>query len=71
MSARLASALRELYGRKSQKVSTEQRTLLLAELGEQAPPGPAGSALSSEQIRRHARAGPEFPLRAPPEDVLE
>ncbi|XXT50310.1 IS66 family transposase zinc-finger binding domain-containing protein [Sorangium sp. So ce542] len=48
LSARLASALRELYGRKSQKVSTEQLMLLFAELGAEAPQGAAGSALSSE-----------------------
>ncbi|XXS72751.1 transposase [Sorangium sp. So ce131] len=48
LSARLASALRELYGRKSQKVSTEQLMLLFAELGAEAPQGAAGAALASE-----------------------
>ncbi|MGK3961838.1 IS66 family transposase [Sorangium sp. So ce118] len=48
LSARLASALRELYGRKSQKVSTEQLMLLFAELGDEAPQGAAGAAPSSE-----------------------
>ncbi|XXU93789.1 IS66 family transposase [Sorangium sp. So ce1153] len=48
LSARLASALRELYGRKSQKVSTEQLMLLFAELGAEVPQGSADSAPSSE-----------------------
>ncbi|MGK3960099.1 IS66 family transposase [Sorangium sp. So ce118] len=48
LSARLASALRELYGRKSQKVSTEQLMLLFAELGAEVPQGAADSAPSSE-----------------------
>ncbi|XXT56513.1 IS66 family transposase [Sorangium sp. So ce590] len=48
LSARLASALRELYGRKSQKVSTEQLMLLFAELGAQMPQGGADSTPSSE-----------------------
>lgn len=48
LSARLASALRELYGRKSQKVSTEQLMLLFAELGAQMPQGATDSTPSSE-----------------------
>ncbi|WP_437940354.1 IS66 family transposase [Sorangium sp. So ce341] len=48
LSAKLASALRELYGRKSQKVSTEQLMLLFAELGAEAPQGAAGSERSAE-----------------------
>ncbi|AUX37895.1 MULTISPECIES: hypothetical protein [Sorangium] len=43
LSARLARVLRELYGRKSQQVSTEQRMLMFTELGAKAPPGAAGS----------------------------
>ncbi|XXU33357.1 IS66 family insertion sequence element accessory protein TnpB [Sorangium sp. So ce1000] len=48
LSARLASALRELYGRKSQHVSTEQLILMFAELGAEAPPGTAGSELGAD-----------------------
>ncbi len=48
LSARLASALRELYGRKSQKVSTEQLMLLFAELGAQTPQGGGDCAPSSD-----------------------
>nr|WP_231864387.1 IS66 family transposase zinc-finger binding domain-containing protein [Sorangium cellulosum] len=48
LSARLASALRELYGRKSQKVSTEQLMPLFAELSAQTTQGAADSAPSSE-----------------------
>ncbi|WP_437544796.1 IS66 family transposase [Sorangium sp. So ce367] len=40
LSAKLASALRELYGRKSQQISTEQLMLMFAELGAEAPPQP-------------------------------
>ncbi|AGP39443.1 IS66 family transposase [Sorangium cellulosum] len=48
LSAKLANALRELYGRKSQKVSTEQLMLLFAEFGAEAPQGTAGSELGAE-----------------------
>ncbi|WP_437898365.1 IS66 family transposase [Sorangium sp. So ce124] len=48
LSARLASALRELYGRKSQQVSTEQLMLMFAQLGAEAPPGAAGSELGAD-----------------------
>ncbi|WP_437275449.1 IS66 family transposase [Sorangium sp. So ce375] len=48
LSARLASALRDLYGRKSQQVSTEQLMLMFAELGAEAPPGAAGSELGAD-----------------------
>ena len=40
LSAKLASALRELYGRKSQQISTEQLMLMFADLGAEAPPQP-------------------------------
>jgi transposase len=36
LSVRLANALRELYGRKSQKISSEQLSLMLAALGDEA-----------------------------------
>ncbi|XXY65817.1 IS66 family transposase [Sorangium sp. So ce291] len=67
LSARLASALRELYGRKSQKVSTEQLMLLFAELGAEVPQGAADSAPSSE-LGAEAPAQPEQGLvPQPPE----
>ncbi|XXS79417.1 IS66 family transposase [Sorangium sp. So ce176] len=50
LSAKLASALRELYGRRSQKVSTEQLMLLFAELGAEPPQGAAGPAPTSEPL---------------------
>ncbi|XXU97631.1 IS66 family transposase zinc-finger binding domain-containing protein [Sorangium sp. So ce1153] len=52
LSARLASALRELYGRKSQQVSTEQLMLMFAELGAEAPPGATGSELGADAPAR-------------------
>lgn len=48
LSIRLQSALRELYGRKSQKVSTEQLLLLFSELGAEVPAGAAGAAGAAE-----------------------
>jgi transposase len=47
LSARLTSALRELYGRKSQKVSVEQLLLLFTELGAEVPPGALAAAGAS------------------------
>jgi transposase len=44
LSARLSKALRELYGRKSQKISTDQLLLLFAELGAEVPAGAAAAA---------------------------
>ncbi|WP_437314546.1 IS66 family transposase [Sorangium sp. So ce385] len=48
LSAKLASALRELYGRKSQKLSTEQLMLLFGELGAEAPQGTADPSPSPQ-----------------------
>ncbi|AUX45907.1 uncharacterized protein SOCE26_074080 [Sorangium cellulosum] len=53
LSVRLANALRELYGRKSQKVSSEQLSLMLAALSEAeqkgAEPAPAASDEAAAQ----------------------
>jgi transposase len=46
LTAKLTSALRELYGRKSQKVSSEQLALLFAELAAETPQGAAGDESS-------------------------
>lgn len=43
LAKRLANALRELYGQKSQKVSTETLSSLLAALGDEVPAGAAGA----------------------------
>ncbi|WP_437776694.1 IS66 family transposase [Sorangium sp. So ce1097] len=67
LSAKLASALRELYGRKSQKVSTEQLMLLFAELGAEAPQGPAGPAPSSEPLAGAPPQPEQGPVPQPPE----
>ena len=44
LAARLGSALRELYGRKSEKISTEQLMLLFTQLGDHVPPAAAAAA---------------------------
>nr|WP_236644128.1 IS66 family transposase [Sorangium cellulosum] len=54
LSVRLANALRELYGRKSQKVSSEQLSLMLAALGDaeqkggEPAPAPSNEAAATE-----------------------
>lgn len=48
LATRLANALRELYGKKSQKVSTDDLKKLLAELGNDVPPS-AGAAAEPEK----------------------
>jgi transposase len=60
LSARLSSALRELYGRKSQKVSTAQLFLLFAELGAEVPPGALAAAADASPA-----SGPEAPPDQP------
>lgn len=45
LSTRLSNALRELYGRKSEKISTDQLLLLFAELGAEVPEGATAAAL--------------------------
>jgi transposase len=44
LTARLGGALRQLYGRKSEKFSTAQLLLLFDKLGEELPPGAAAAA---------------------------
>jgi transposase len=44
LTARLGTALRQLYGRSSEKVSTEQLSLLFAQLGDAVPPDAAAAA---------------------------
>ena len=61
LAVRLQSALRELYGRKSQKVSSEQLSLLVGELGADAPAGAAEAAGSGT-----TEAQPEQGLVPPP-----
>ena len=61
LSMRLQSALRELYGRKSQKVSSEQLSLLFSELGADAPTGAADAADAGA-----AQTQPEQGLVPPP-----
>lgn len=63
IAARLANALRELYGRKSQKVSTADLSSLLAQLGGEAPAS-AGVAATPEG---DAAATPEGTVPTPPE----
>jgi transposase len=47
LTVRLQNALRELYGRKSQKVSTEQLSSLLAELGHEVPASAADAVTTT------------------------
>jgi transposase len=61
LSLRLHSALRELYGRKSQKVSSEQLSLMLEDPGAQAPAGAHEAAGAGA-----APAQPEQGLVPPP-----
>jgi transposase len=68
LSARLASALRELYGRKSQKISTAQLLLLFAELGAEVPEGAAAAAESPDPSTETTEQPPEQGLvPQPPE----
>lgn len=64
LAMRLANALRELYGRRSQKVSTEEISTLLAALGKDAPES-ANDAVSPPESASDAEAGGNVPL--PPE----
>lgn len=61
LSMRLQNALRELYGRKSQKISTEQLSLLFSELGADVPAGATEAAGAGA-----APAQPEQGLVPPP-----
>jgi transposase len=62
LATRLANALRELYGKKSQKVSAEDLSSLLAELGKEAPASAGEAAAPPESA---APAGGTVPQ--PPE----
>jgi transposase len=64
LSARLSSALRELYGRKSQKVSAEQLFLLFAELGAEVPPGALAAAAGTSPASG-PEVGPDQPEQTP------
>jgi len=64
LTVRLQSALRELYGRKSQKVSSAQLLLLFGELGSQLPASAADAAGTAEPGA--APAQPEQGLVPPP-----
>lgn len=67
LQVRLHNALRQLYGRKSEKVSADQLSLLFAELGDQVPEGARPDAEDNEgehgqdepieQPKRKARRG--------------
>lgn len=63
LSVRLQNALRELYGRKSQKVSTAQLSLLFAELGAAAP----ADALEAAGLSQGEAPLEEGPVPQPPE----
>jgi transposase len=65
LAARLANALRELYGRKSQKVSTEEISSLLAELGKDAPEGAADAAQPPESGPEDAKGDVPQPPEPP------
>ncbi|AGP38647.1 hypothetical protein SCE1572_31710 [Sorangium cellulosum So0157-2] len=65
LSVRLANALRELYGRKSQKVSSEQLSLMLAALGDaEQKSGEPAPAPSNEAA---ATAPGDGPVPQPPD----
>jgi transposase len=61
LSVRLANALRELYGRKSQKITSDQLALMFATLGEQEPPGPEGEAAAPQPGNEPVPQPPEPP----------
>lgn len=65
LTVRLHKALRALYGRKSQKISTDQLALLFAELGDEPPAqAPTAAATASTPEPGEAAAPPTPP--APP-----
>lgn len=68
LSVRLQSALRELYGRKSQKVSSEQLSLLFSELGADVPAGAteaAGAGATEAQPEQGLVPPPPEPPKPP------
>jgi transposase len=64
LSVRLQNALRALYGRKSQKISTEQLSLLFAALGQELPAEEAKAA--EDCAAPETRAEPDGPVPQPP-----
>jgi transposase len=64
LSVRLRNALRALYGRKSQKVSDEQLSLLFAALGQEPPAGAANGAEASGT--KETDPAPDGPVPQPP-----
>jgi transposase len=68
LSVRLHNALRALYGRKSQKISSEQLSLLFDALGLQVPPEAAKPA--EDPASAEAAAEPDGALAQPPPPPL-
>jgi transposase len=66
LAMRLANALRELYGRKSQKISTEEISTLLAELGKDAPESAKGAVSPPESAADSADAQGNVPQPSEP-----
>jgi transposase len=56
LQVRLHNALRQLYGRRSEKVSAEQLSLLFEQLGDEAPEGAAQIAEEAKQAAEDAAA---------------
>ena len=65
LAARLGKALRQLYGRKSEKISSEQLALLFAKLGDEVPPGAAAIAGASPASSSEAPPQQPDPERPP------
>jgi transposase len=66
LAARLGKALRQLYGRKSERISSEQLSLLFAKLGDEVPPGAAALAGASPASEPEAPPKQPDPERTPP-----
>jgi transposase len=69
LAARLGNALRQLYGRKSEKISTEQLMLLFAKLGDEVPPGAAAAAGASPETGAAPVPEPSGQVPPPAEPV--
>jgi transposase len=65
LATRLRNALRELYGKKSQKVSTEQLSRLLAELGHEVPASATEAAAAAAASATDAATTPSAPGTEP------
>jgi transposase len=66
LAARLATALRALYGRKSEKVSTEDLRAMLAALGEEAPQGARDAVADKSEKDPPAQPDERKPPKAKP-----